>query len=383
MDTRVIVLGAGFGGLELTTRLSDALGDDVDITLIDQSDSFVFGFSKLDVMFGSKGAEEVRLYYRDILKPGVRFRRERIESIDPGERRIVTDQGTYEADVLVVALGADLDPAATPGLDEGGHEFYSVEGAEKLRGVIPSFDSGIAIVGVLGPFFKCPPAPFEAAMMLHDHLRRRGAADAVTIRVLSPLSSPIPVSAEASEGVLHGLLERGIEFWPESKVTSLDASTRTATLADGRTVDYDLFLGVPVHRAPAVVEASGLTVDGWIPVDTASFATSFPDVYAIGDVTSAPVPRAGVFAEGEAATLADFLISKLLGGEPPPQYAGVAACYVEFGGGEVAKVDVEFMPGAAPTGRFQGPSEDIAAEKEAFAATRKQRWFGPSAADIF
>jgi len=376
MTTRVTILGAGFGGLELATRLSDALGADVDITLIDQSDSFVFGFSKLDVMFGSKRPDEVRLYYREIVKPGVRFRRERVESIDPGERRVVTDQGTYDADVLVVALGADLDPEATPGLTEGGYEFYSVDGAEKLRDVLPNFDSGVAIVGVLGPFFKCPPAPFEAAMMLHESLHERGIADAVSIRVLSPMSSPIPISVEASEGILRGLAERGIEFWPESKVTALDGDSRTATLADGRTIDYDLFLGVPVHRAPAVVEASGLTVDGWIPVDTASFATSFPNVYAIGDVTSAPVPRAGVFAEGEAATLADYLISKLRGGGPPEPYGGVATCYVEFGGGKVAKVNVDFMSGTAPTGRFQDPSQGFAAEKEEFGSRREKRWFG-------
>lgn len=376
MKTRVFVLGAGFGGLELTTRLSDALGGDVSITLIDKSDSFVFGFSKLDVMFGKKRADEVRLYYRDIVKPGVRFRQEQIESIDPGERRVVTDQDTYDADVLVVALGADLDPEATPGLDEGGYEFYSVAGSEKLRDVLPDFDSGVALVGVLGPFFKCPPAPFEAAMLLHDYLLQRGVADAVTIRVLSSMPSPIPISVEASEGILHGLAEHGIEFWPNSKVTALDPGRRTATLADGRSIDYDLFLGVPVHRAPAVVEASGLTVDGWIPVDTASFATSFADVYAIGDVTSAPVPRAGVFAEGEAATLADFLIAKLRGGDAPGPYVGVASCYVEFGGGRVAKVDVDFLTGTAATGRFQAPSRGGAKEKELFESSRRKRWFG-------
>lgn len=278
--------------------------------------------------------------------------------------------------MLVVALGADLDPEATPGLNEGGYEFYSVKGAEKLRGVLPDFDSGMAIVGVLGPFFKCPPAPFEAAMMLHDHLLERGAADAVTIRVLSPMPSPIPISVEASEGILHGLAEHGIEFWPNSKVTALDPGRRTATLADGRSIDYDLFLGVPVHRAPAVVEASGLTVDGWIPVDTASFATSFAEVYAIGDVTSAPVPRAGVFAEGEAATLADFLIAKLRGSDEPDPYTGVASCYVEFGSGRVAKVDVDFLTGTAATGRFQAPSRDIAKEKQLFESSRRKRWFG-------
>jgi len=170
----VVVLGAGFGGLELTSRLAEALGDDVEVTLIDKSDVFVFGFAKLDVMYGKKPIDEVRYAYGDIAKPGVRFRQETIVSIDPVERRTVTDAGTYEADVLVVALGADLDTAATPGLDEGGNEFYSVEGAERLRDVLPSFSSGHAIVGVAGPSFKCPPAPSEAAILLDGYLRARG-----------------------------------------------------------------------------------------------------------------------------------------------------------------------------------------------------------------
>ena len=379
MTTDVLILGAGFGGLELMTRLSGALGDEVHVTLIDQSDHFVFGFSKLDVMFGHKRSDQVRSYYRDIVKPNVEFRQERIESIDPIGRRVVTEAREYEADVLVIALGADLDVAATSGLVDGGHEFYSVEGAERLRDVLPGFEGGVALIAVLGPFFKCPPAPFEAAMMLHNYLTDRGIADAVTIRVLSLMPSPIPISSEASEGILSGLAPRGIEFWPGCKVVRLEPDQRVAILEDGRSVDYDLFLGIPVHRAPAVVESTGLAVDGWIPVDTATFATSFDGVYAIGDVTSAPVPRAGVFAEGEAATLADHLIGKLRDGSAADSYGGVASCYVEFGGGPVARVDVEFLTGPTPIGRFNPPAPQFREEKATFASTRTSRWFGDRA----
>lgn len=373
---RVVILGAGFGGLELATRCSEALADEVEVTLIDKNDSFVFGFSKLDVMFGRQRPDAVRCFYRDIAKKGVQFRQEVITSIDPVGRRVVTDRGTYDADVLVVALGADLDPDATPGLVEGGNEFYSVAGAERLREVLPSFDSGDAIIGILGPFFKCPPAPFEAAFMLHDFLNKRGGRDAVTIKVLSPLGTPIPISPESSTAILAGLAERGIEFWPQSTVTRLDPARRVASLDDGRSVPYDLFLGVPVHRAPAVVEASGLTVDGWIPIDPATFATRFPDVWAVGDVTNAPVPRAGAFAEGQAATVADGLIARLRDGAAPGPYAGVAACYVDFGDDKVARVDVDFLSGPAPTSRFTEPSVELAADKQLFGSSRRRRWFG-------
>jgi sulfide:quinone oxidoreductase len=376
---RVLILGAGFGGLELATRLSEEVPEAVEVTLIDQSDSFVFGYSKLDVMFGRQTPEAVRLYYRDIVKPSVVFRQETIQAVDPVNRRVVTDRDTHDSDVLVVALGADVVPELTPGFVEGGSEFYSVAGAAGLRETLPSFSGGDVVVAVLGPFYKCPAAPYEAAMMLHDFLTQRELRDASTIKVLNGMSVPIPISREASAGILAGLEARGIEFWPETVVTSLDPATHVATLRDGRTIGYDLFLGVPVHRAPAVVEASGLAVDGWIPVDHATFATRFPSVYAVGDVTSAPVPRVGVIAEGEAGTVADVLVHRLRGGAEPPPYPGIATCYIEFGGAEVAKFEVNFLGGPSPFGVFAEPSLELAAAKAEFGATRRGRWFGQSA----
>src|SRR6185437_13966827 len=174
MNTRVLVLGAGFGGLELATTLSEALGDDVDVALIDKNDTFVFGYSKLDVMFGRTTPAAVHLPYRAIAKPSVRFLQETITAIDPEARRVTTDAGEHEADVLIVALGADYDFDATPGLAEAGNEFYSLGGAERLREVLPTFTGGRAVIGVCGAPFKCPPAPSEAALLLHDYLLQRG-----------------------------------------------------------------------------------------------------------------------------------------------------------------------------------------------------------------
>lgn len=376
MTAQVVILGAGFGGLELSARFAEDLVDEVEVTLIDRNDSFVFGFAKLDVMFGHRSRDEVRLYYRDIAKPNVRFRQETVLSIDPQARQVVTDRATYAADILVVALGADLDPDATPGLVEGGHEFYSPQGAERIAELLPSFEAGVAVIGVLGPVFKCPPAPNEAALMLHDHLSARGVRDAVTIHLINPLGSPIPVSEETSSAIVSLLAERGIEHWPSAQVQRLDPAAKVAHLADGRSLPYDLFLGVPVHRAPAVVVDSGLTEDGWIPVDPATFATRFPGVYAVGDVTSAPVPRAGTIAEGEAATLADVLVATLKGGPQPPPYSGAATCYIETGGGTVAKVDVNFLSGTRPTALFTAPSAEVAEEKRRFGEVRARRWFG-------
>lgn len=375
MTTSVLVLGAGFGGLELSARLSEGLGDDVEVTLIDRGDAFVFGFSKLDVMFGTRTPEAVRLPYADITTPHVRFRQETITSIDPSARRVETDLEVYEADVLVVALGADLDLAATPGLSEHGNEFYSVPGAAILRDVLPTFTSGTAIVGVCGPSFKCPPAPSETALLLDQHLRDRGVRDDVAIQVVIPFGTPVPPSPETSGAILARFAERGIEFVGDRRVVALEAGH--AVLDDGTRLRHDLFLGIPVHRAPAVIEDSGLAEGGWIPVDRHTLATRFPGVYAVGDVTSVGTPKAGVFAEGAARVVAEQLIARLRGAPEPPGYDGTGACWIEFGAHEVARVEVDFFstPGH-PTGTFTAPSAEIADQKDAFGASRRARWFG-------
>jgi sulfide:quinone oxidoreductase len=377
MTLDVVILGAGFAGLELATRLSEDVPDDVAVTLIDESDAFVFGYSKLDIMFGHQPVDAVSIPYREISKPGVEFRQERVTAIDPHARRVVTDGGTYDADVLVVALGADLDPAATPGLLEGGHEFYSVAGAERVRDLLPSFEGGDVVISILGPFFKCPAAPYEAALMLHDFMKQRSTPKPLSITVTTPMGTPIPISPVASDKIIEELRARDIALLSETVVTSLDPATRTATLRDGGTVAYDLFLGVPVHVAPRVVVDGGLTEDdGWIAVDRTTFATRFPDVYAAGDITSAPVPRVGVIAESEASTVADVLVHRLRGGAEPPPFPGVVSCFIEFGGGRVARFNADFMTGPAPTSEFVEASVELAASKREFGSSRRERWFG-------
>ncbi|HEY2657545.1 MAG TPA: FAD-dependent oxidoreductase, partial [Solirubrobacteraceae bacterium] len=177
MRRHVLILGAGFGGLELATRLSETLSDAVHVTLLDRHDSFYFGFSKLDVMLGRESAEAAQLPYREIAKPSVEFRQESVVAIDPVARRVATDVGSHDADFLVVAMGADYDLAATPGFAEGGHEYYSLAGAERLHGAISEFKGGRVLVSVLGQPFKCPPAPFEGSFLLDEFFTQRGIRD--------------------------------------------------------------------------------------------------------------------------------------------------------------------------------------------------------------
>jgi sulfide:quinone oxidoreductase len=374
---RVVVLGAGFAGLELTTRLSSEFGNKADVVLIDESDSFMFGFSKLDVMFGESPPSAVRHPYSDIAKPGVRFVQATIRSIDPAAKRVVTDAGSFDADILVVALGADLEPAATPGLLEGGHEFYTVAGAFALRDVLEAFQGGRVVVGVTSTPFKCPPAPSETALMMHDFLTRRGLRERSEISLVMPMGVPIPPSPPASEALLVAFAERGINWHPGQAVREIDPARKVAVLSDGTELPYDLFLGVPRHRVPAVVEESGMTVDGWIPVDSLTLETAFPGVYAVGDVTSVGTPKAGVFSEGQAAVVAERICDLMRGTEASATYGGTGTCYLAFGHDAVARVEVTFLKGQAPFGGFEEPSHAIAADKIEFGASRIRRWFGP------
>ena len=376
MSTRIVILGAGFGGLELSTVLSEALGDAVEVTLIDKSDSFVFGFSKLDVMFGRTTADAVRLPYERIAKPGVRVLRETITEIDPEARRVTTDAGVHEAEVLVIALGADYDMDATPGLATGGNEFYSVAGAARLAQIIPTFSQGHVVIGVCGAPFKCPPAPSECALLLDDELTARGVRDACRISFVIPLGTPVPPSPETSEALESEFTKRDINLIAGRRVSAIDPQRSVAMLDDGAELPFDLFLGVPRHRAPDVVIASGMTEDGYVPVDSATLQTRFPGVYAVGDVATAGVPKAGTFAEGAARVVAQTLIANIRGGDPPGPHLGRGTCYIEFGAGRVGSVDIDFLSGPTRTGVFNAPSAALVADKERFGSSRRERWFG-------
>lgn len=372
---KVLVLGAGFGGLELTSILSERMGEFLDLTLIDQNDSFFFGFSKLDVMFGRKTGEAVKIPYQHLRKPGVQFRKEQILAIDPQTRNVRTSAAKYQADVIVVALGADYDLTATPGLEEGGNEFYSFKGAEKISQILPRFEKGHIIVGVTSAPFKCPPAPSEAAILLDEYLVNRGVRNKCKISLVVPFDLPIPPSYGTSRALMREFDNRGINYVPEIMVYAIEPSRKLAILDDGREMPFDLFLGIPEHTVPPVVKESGLAPGDWIPVDKGQLKTQFPQVYAIGDVTSVGTPKAGIFAEGAAKVVAEVILAEYQDRQFNGGYDGLGSCYIEFGNRKVAKVDVDFLSGPTATGVHHEASRKIAAEKAEYARTRTSRWF--------
>jgi sulfide:quinone oxidoreductase len=376
MKPRILILGAGFGGLELSTSLSETLGESIEVTLIDQSDGFIFGFAKLDLLFGRSTEAAIRHSYAGFAKPGVRLLREAITMIDPAAKRVTTDKGVHDADILIVALGADYDVSTTPGVILGRNEFYSVAGAAHLATVLPTFAGGHVVVGVCGAPYKCPPAPSECALMLHDYLTERGVREASTVTLVNPLGSPVPPSPETSKALLDAFAERGIVFMGSTKVTSVDEAAHTVGLDTGATLACDLFLGVPRNQAADVVVASGMTGNGWVTVDPRTLTTNWPDVYAVGDLAATGAPKAGVFAEGAAKAVAANIVSRLRHEEEMAKNPGFGSCYIEFGAERIAKVEVDFFSGPKPTGTFYGVSEELRADKKLFGSSRLSRWFG-------
>ena len=377
MTTNVLILGAGFGGLELASVLSEQLPGAVDVTLVDQNDSFFFGFSKLDVLTGRRTPDEIRLPYASISKSGVEFRRERVLEIDPATRRVVTDGATYDPDLLVIALGAGYDVGSTPGFAEGGFEFYSVEGAARLRDELATFRGGRIMLAILSIPYKCPPAPYEGALLVHDELVARGIRDTSSIHVVTPQPSPIPISTSVSGAIEAALRERDIELTKQHRVHGIDPDARVAHLAD-HDEPFDLFIGIPAHRVPGVLVDSGLTEDGWIPVDRATFETKFPGVWAIGDCVEVGMPKAGSFSESAARAVASQIVRRIRG-EGDQVRGGVGTCFMEFGGGEVGRIEVDFGAPGGPSAQLVGPSVEFAADKAQFGAVRSARWFGLSA----
>src|SRR5690606_31665012 len=375
----ILILGAGFGGLEVATRLSEALDDRYDITLVDRKDGFYVGFSKIEVLFGRKTPEEVTFPYEFLRADRVRFVRDTVVEIDTDARRVRTMGRELGYDYLVVALGAHLDPEATPGfIESGGYEFYSMEGAAKLAPVIQEFSAGTLVIGILGLPYMCPPAPYEGACQMHALFEERGLRDAITMKMVIPGARPVPNPA-ASDGLEAQLARRNIELIAEAPIDSIAAGSKILHTSRGE-VPFDLFVGVPVHVPPPVVAASNISDGGFVSVDLRTLETSVPNVYAVGDVTHIPVadkvvPKAGAFAEDAAGTVASDILRKEGFATETVPFKARGACYAEFGAGEVARIEADFLGSDQPRMAFLAPSPERQRDKVRFESERRERWF--------
>jgi sulfide:quinone oxidoreductase len=380
LAAKILILGAGFGGLQAATRLKEELNESADITLIDKNDSFLIGFTKFDVMFGRRSPEQVKSYYKDLAIEGVNFVQDTIDVIDPDKKIVKTSSTDFSYDYLIVALGADLAPEAIPGFVEGGYEFYSLDGAERFNPVIKKFESGTLLISIFSKPYKCPPAPYEAAFQLHDLFVLKGMRDNINMKMLIPGPIPLPIAKSVSAEIEQLLKERNIELLKKHKVFELNTDKKEAIVENNDPVSYDLFIGIPVHKPPLVVRDSALGNNGWISVNKDNLETTFENVYAIGDVTTIPVgefavPKAGALAEDAANAVADDIISKIKKGKKIYSYKATGSCYLEFGSGEVAKINTNFLGGSEPQVTLEGPSTEFRTDKENFEKVRIKKWF--------
>jgi sulfide:quinone oxidoreductase len=340
----VLVLGGGVGGLVTANELRRRLDPRDRVIVVERSRQHLFQPSLLWLMVGRRRRERIERPLADLLARGVELIEAEVQGIDPAARRVESSAGALTGDALVVALGAQPDPDAVPGFRESAHDFFSPDGAAACAQALTTFRGGRVVVAVSGLPYKCPAAPYEAALLLDDALRRRGLRGSSEIDVHSPEPAPMPVAGPVMGAAVVDLLKaKGIHFHPASRIARFDPATSEMVFSDGSRTGYDLLAGIPPHRAPGVVGASGLANDaGWIPVDRGTLETVHPDVYAIGDVTTItlangkPLPRAGVFAHGQGLVVARGIAARFAGRSAPLAFDGTGYCWVEAGDGRAA-----------------------------------------------
>jgi sulfide:quinone oxidoreductase len=379
---RTIVLGGGFGGIACATALRRALGQRQDVLLVDRAADFMMGLRKLWAVVGSDSLEDGRRPRARLERLGVRFIHSEIHRIDAATRRVETDAGTLHADRLVIALGAEPRPDLVPGLAEHAHDVYDARAIPALAEAVARFDGGRILVLIAGGPYRCPPAPFECAMLLDAHLRERGVRDRtdLSLATFQPMLLP-NAGRDGSAWLAAQLDERGIGHRTGVQVERVEAGR--VACADGSVLEADLIIGVPPHRPPAVVKQSGLTGDGdWISVEPATLRTGHARVWAIGDCTQIPLanglplPKAGLFAEMEGERVAADIAADVLGTEPPPPFDGTGYCFIETGPDSATRVEGDFFATPEPRVSVADVSAANAEAKRAFERDRLRAWFG-------
>jgi sulfide:quinone oxidoreductase len=341
MGRTVLVLGAGIGGIVAAETLRKLLPASDRVIAVDRAGQHFFPPSLLWLMVGERTPQDFTRPLDRLLRRGIEFRQGSVTRIDPARREVEIEGRSLRADALVIALGAEYAPETIPGLTEAGLCIYTMEGATAIRDALARFSGGRIVILTAAPQYKCPAAPYETALLVDNYLCKRGLRKNTTIEFFAAEPRPMFVAGPDMGAAVRGMVEaRGISYHPEHQVKEVDAANRRISFANGAETEFDLLLYVPPHRAPAVVREAGLTNEsGWVPVDRHTLQTKFENVFAIGDIAAIPLkmgrplPKAGVFAHGQAEVVAHNIAHAWTGKGTPHQFAGEGMCFIETGGG--------------------------------------------------
>jgi sulfide:quinone oxidoreductase len=379
----IVILGGGVGGLVAANTLRRRLDRKHRIILIDRQAQHVFTPSFLWMMLGWREPSEISRDLSRLGRKGIEVVQEEIREIDPARREVRTERQELAADYLVISLGAEGWLGGVPGLADAGHNLYDLDGTLRLRDALGRFKGGRVAVLIAGLPFKCPAAPYEAAMLIEASLRRRGLREGTQVDVYTPETLPMPVAGKAVGEAIKAMVEgKGIGFHPQRKLVAVDPERRELAFEGGSTAAYDLLVVVPPHRCPAIVRDAGLTGEtGWVPVDKGTLETSHERVFAIGDVTAIKLPvglmlpKAGVFAHAQAETVAHNIAAAITGQGAPERFDGAGYCYVEMGDGVAAYAKGNFYAEPAPAVTMRSPSRLWHWGKIYFEKWWLRRWF--------
>jgi sulfide:quinone oxidoreductase len=379
----VLILGGGVGGIVAANRLRKALPAQHRVILVEREASHVFAPSLLWLMVGARTLPSISRGFEGLKRKGIDVVRGQVEAIDPVRKRVVVDGQTLEGDYVVIALGADFCPEVVTGLAVGGHTFCTPAGAEALRNAFAEFKGGRLLILTAAPAYKCPAAPYEAAMLIEADLRRRGLRDRTQIDLFAAEPGPMGVAGpDVSRGVRRMVESMGIGYHPEHQVVAVDPGARRARYSNGVEADYDLLVYVPGHRPPRAVADAGLVGEsGGVSVDRHTLATRFDGVYAIGDVTSIPLkigkplPKAGVFAHAQAEVVARAIARAMTGRGQAAEFTGHGECFVETGGGKAGFGSGDFYAEPVPRVTLRAPNRFWHAGKVLLEKTWLWWWF--------
>ena len=380
---QILVLGGGVGGLVASNVLAERLGDRAKVTLVERKDKFQFPPSYPWLMLGMRKPEQVQKGLGTLRKKGIKVVNDEVSSIDVEKRVVGTKGGDLYYDHLVLALGAEYALDAIPGFREHARHVYDLESALRFKDAIERFQGGRVAIGISRTPFKCPAAPYEVALLLEDYFAKKGMREKVRFEFFTPEPMPVPaVGPEIGGKVLEFLRSKGIGYHPRMKAVEIRPGE--VRFDGGDAIPFDLLFCVPPHVAPSVVVEAGLTDEtGWVPVDPRTLETKHPGVFAVGDVASVPtpnghvpfLPKAGVFAHGQAEVVASNLAREVSGRGKKKEWGGEGSCFLEAGKGQSAFVKGVFLGDGKPEMEFHMPGRVWHMQKVLFERYWMRHWF--------